>query len=451
MEVTFHGAVGTVTGSRFMVSTATTKVLIDCGLFQGVKVLRRRNRRPPTFDAAELDAVVLTHAHVDHSGYLPALLERGFDAPVYATAPTCDLCQILLRDAGRLQEEEARYANRKGYSRHSPARPLYTEQDAIAVLDRFEARPWLEPFTVGDLCFEYLPAGHILGAASVRVSDEAGHSVLFSGDLGRDDDLIMYPPVEPPRADVVVMESTYGDRLHRDQDPIVQLGAVAKRTLERGGVLLIPAFAVGRAQAMLLALDEVFARGLAPRAPIYLNSPMANAVSALYHTYTQEHRLTKREIDRLFGKVRFIRSESESRDLNRQRGPMVIVSASGMLSGGRVLHHLRAFGPEASTTIVIAGYQAAGTRGRKLLEGAQYIKIHGHSVRINAEVVPINLFSAHGDRDDLTRWLRGLPQPPREVVLVHGEPAAADALRSHLQSELGWHVHAADAGERVQL
>lgn len=450
MKIEFFGAVGTVTGSRFLVSTDSTRVLVDCGQFQGVKVLRRRNWKPPGFDPRDVDAVVLTHAHLDHSGYLPVLVRDGFEGPIHCTRPTGDLCRILLPDAGRIAEEEARYANRKGFSRHSPARPLFTEADANTALGRFRPQSNGDEVVVGDLTFSFTSAGHILGASSVLVR-HGDRTALFSGDLGRPDDLLIHPPDPPPAADVVVMESTYGGRLHAEEDLVEALAAVARRTFERGGVLLVPAFAVGRAQAVLYALDQAFSRGLVPRVPLYLNSPMASRVVDLYLDHPDEHRLSAMDVGNLMGRVEFVDTVDDSRELNLKRGPMAIVSASGMLAGGRVLHHVRAFGHDPNTTILLAGYQAAGTRGAALLAGAPTVKIHGTSVVIRAEVARLDGFSAHADQGELVAWLSRIPKPPREVLLVHGEPEAADALRQRIESDLGFPTRAAEEHDPVEV
>jgi len=450
MKITFLGGVGTVTGSRFLITTDRTRLLVDCGLFQGVKALRARNRRAPGFEPAALDAVVLTHAHIDHSGYLPLLVREGFRGAVHCTSATRDLCRIMLPDAGYLQEEEARFANKKGFSRHHPAMPLYTIADAEASLKLMSAHPYHRPVAVGDLEVTFRPAGHILGASTVHVR-HGERSILFSGDLGRPDDLLMLAPEPPPEADIVVMESTYGDRLHPTDDPVELIGAVAKRTLERRGILLIPSFAVGRAQTIVLALERAFERGLAPRAPVYVNSPMATRVSELYDEHAALHRLTAQEVRQLFAGVTFVGSPEDSKALNHKSGPAVIISASGMLTGGRVLHHLRAHAPNPTTTVLLPGYQAAGTRGEALLSGRNTVRVHGVEVVVRAEVAQLGVFSAHGDQSDLVGWLGRIPRRPREVLLVHGEPVPADVLRQRIDRELGFPVRVAEQDDQVVL
>jgi len=450
LELGFLGAAGTVTGSRFQVSAASTRILVDCGLYQGVKALRRRNWESPPPDPAGLDGVVLTHAHIDHSGYLPALARDGFEGPVWCTAPTADLCEILLPDAGHIQEEDARYANRKQFSRHHPALPLYTEEDARAMLPQLVPVAWDTPREVGDLRFRLLPAGHILGASSAVVEGE-GAVVVFSGDLGRRHDLLMHPPRPPVAADAIVMESTYGDRVHPDEDPVEAIAAVLRRTVERGGVLLVPSFAVGRAQTLLLCLHRIFERGMAPRVPVFVNSPMATDATDLYRRHTDAHRLTPEHCAEVCAGARFVRSVEESRRLAARREPCVIVSASGMATGGRVLHHLKALAPERRNTILLPGFQAPGTRGDALARGAERVKIHGSWIPVEAEVVQLDMFSAHADQDGLLEWLASAEEPPGEVLLVHGEPLAADALRLRIQEELGLPVRAVEFQERVRV
>ncbi|MCA9716521.1 MAG: MBL fold metallo-hydrolase [Myxococcales bacterium] len=450
MQLKFVGGASTVTGSKHLVTQGETRVLVDCGLFQGVKTLRLRNWRALPFNPASLDAVVLTHAHIDHSGFLPVLVREGFHGPIYTTAASKELCEILLLDSGRLQEEEAEYANRKRFSRHSPALPLYTEADARRVLRRIHPVEYDAPRSVGALEFTLTPAGHILGAAGVALRG-GGTSVHVSGDIGRDNDLLMVPPRPPAGVDWVVMESTYGDRRHPEDDPIEALGAVVRRTFERGGVLLIPAFAVGRTQLLLYCLHEVFARGLAPAVKVYVNSPMATDVTRLYQRYHEYHRLDEEQTRGVCRDVVFVRTVQESKRLNQRRGPAVIVSASGMLTGGRVLHHLRAFAPDRRNTILLTGYQVPGTRGGALVGGARSLKMHGDHVPVRAEVVQLDVFSAHADQEGLLAWLGASAPRPRGVFLVHGEPLAADHLRLQIEERLGIDARVPEHLETVEL
>jgi metallo-beta-lactamase family protein len=450
VKIEFLGAAGTVTGSKYLVSEGSTRVLVDCGLYQGLKQLRLRNWNPPPLDPARLDAVILTHAHLDHSGYLPALVKQGFAGPIYCTEPTRDLCGILLPDSGHLQEEDARYANRKRFSKHEPALPLYTEEEAERVLPQLHTVPLGREFGVGALTVRLQRAGHILGAASALLRG-AQRSVLFSGDLGRVDDLLMYPPEPPGRPDWVVCESTYGDRNHASVDPVASVAEVLQRTVARGGTLLIPSFAVGRAQTLLFCLHEIFARGLVERLPVFVNSPMATDVTELYERYVDFHKLGPKECAAVCDVATYTRSTDESRKLSALRGRMVIISASGMATGGRVLHHLKALAPDSHNTILLPGFQAAGTRGEALVHGAEAVKIHGEYVPVRAEVVHVEMFSAHADQGQLLDWLGACERPPRGVVLVHGEPVAADTLRRRIGEKLRLPVRVAEYREALEL
>jgi metallo-beta-lactamase family protein len=450
MRLSFLGAAGTVTGSKTLLEAGGTRVLVDCGLYQGVKALRLRNWKPLPVEPASIDAVLLTHAHIDHSGYLPALIRDGFEGPVLCSSPTRELCGILLPDAGHLQEEDARYANRKGFSKHDPALPLYTEEDAEAAAARISSVDldrWCE---VGALRFRMRRAGHILGASTVEVEHE-GRSVLFSGDLGRQEDLLMHPPTPPGAPDWVVIESTYGDRVHPAADPFEALAAILTRTLERGGVLLIPSFAVGRAQTLLYCFHEIFRRKLAPEVPVFLNSPMATDVTDLFRRSSDHHRLDPTHCAAVCDVARYVRSADESRELTTSPSPSVVVSASGMASGGRVLHHLRTLAPDPRNTILFPGFQAPGTRGHSLVEGARQVKIHGAQVPVRAEVIQLDIFSAHADQRGLVAWLGACERPPQRVFVNHGEPVHADALRRAIQDELGFPVEVPDYRETVEL
>jgi len=450
VKLTFLGAAGTVTGSKYLLEDGGARLLVDCGLYQGVKTLRQRNWKPLPVEPASIDAVVLTHAHIDHSGYLPALVRDGFAGPVFCTPPTLALCEILLPDAAHLQEEDAGYANRKGFSKHAPALPLYTEEDALAALARLRALPFDRELEVGPFRVRLQPAGHILGAASVAVRN-ARASVLFSGDLGRTDDLLMHPPAPPGAPDYLIVESTYGDRAHADADPFAALAAVLARTSARGGTLLIPSFAVGRAQTMLYCLHEIFARGLAHRVPVFVNSPMATDVTSLFREAADYHRVPEELCDAVCGSARFVTSVEESRQLAASRQPSVIVSASGMATGGRVLHHLRALLPSARNTVLFPGFQAPGTRGDSLVHGAREVRIHGAPVPVEAEIVQLDVFSAHADQRDLLEWVGGCERPPRHVFVTHGEPVAADTLRREIQHGLGFDASVPEHGDTVEL
>jgi metallo-beta-lactamase family protein len=438
MRLTFLGGTGTVTGSKYLLEHEGRRVLVDAGLFQGLKQLRLRNWETFPVPPSEVDAIVLTHAHLDHSGFLPRLVQLGFRGKVHCTHPTQDLCGLMLPDSGRLLEEEADYANRHGYSKHHPALPLYTEADARAALQRFVPRAFDEGFEpIPGVRVQLRRAGHLLGAASVRVEWD-GRSMLFSGDLGRGNDLLMPPPELPEAADVVVVESTYGDRAHKATDPLTELADVINRTAARGGVVVVPAFAVGRAQAVLYALHLLRQAHRIPDIPAYLNSPMAADATQIYLSHREEHRLTAEQCQAMCSAARIVNSVEESKRLNELRTPAVIISASGMASGGRVLHHLKAFAPDPRNSIVFAGYQAAGTRGAAIVGGAPTVKIHGQQVPMRAEVAQLDGFSAHADRDELLAWVGALPSPPQHVYVSHGEPVPADALRQAIEERHQW-------------
>jgi metallo-beta-lactamase family protein len=450
-RLTFLGAAGTVTGSKYLLERGDLRLLIDCGLYQGLKPLRLQNWEHAPIDPRTLDAVLLTHAHIDHSGFLPRLVNEGFRGTVWCTSPTLELCRLLLPDSGHLQEEDAEYANRHGFSKHHPALPLYTQEDAERALTRFRTVRFGEVLPLGqgaNACFTH--AGHILGAASVRVEID-GRSVLFSGDLGRYDDVLMRDPADAPAADAVVIESTYGDRLHPDDDPSDELAEVIRRTVHRGGTVLIPAFAVGRAQLLLHVIARLRRAGRIPEVPVFLNSPMAVDTTALYRRFPKGHRLDDAQLRDLSGVATMVRGVEESKALNRATYPAVIVSASGMATGGRVLHHLKSLGPDPRNTIALVGFQAAGTRGADLQAGARSLRIHGADHAIRAEVVTIEGLSAHGDADDLMRWAGTVPGRPRRAFVTHGEPPAAEALARRLRDALQWSVEVPTQGQSFEL
>ena len=451
MNLAFLGAAGTVTGSKTLVTREGKQLLVDCGLFQGYKNLRLMNWEAFPFDPKRLDAVVLTHAHLDHSGALPLLVKHGFRGPVFASPGTIDVCGILLPDSGRLQEEDADYANRHHISKHKPALPLYTEDDAKRALRRLEPLPFEQRADVaGAFRLRLRPAGHILGASSVELTVN-DTTVLFSGDLGRPDDSIMRAPTPIERADHVVVESTYGDRLHDTQDAELVLGDVIRRTAVRGGIVVIPAFAVGRAQSLLYAIWRLKSRAAIPDLPVFLNSPMAIDMTEIYHRHRAEHRLSVEECSGLCHVAKMVRSIEESRALVAQRHPAIIVSASGMATGGRVLHHLKALAPDHRNTIVFAGFQAGGTRGARIVAGEPSIRIHGEYVAVNAEVVSLPGMSAHADARQIVQWLATAPQSPRGIYLNHGEPAPADALRQRIERDLGWSATVPRLGQTVEI
>lgn len=452
MHVQFLGATATVTGSKYLVTSGRTKILVDCGLFQGYKQLRLRNWAELPIAPSAIDAVVLTHAHLDHSGYIPLLVKNGFKGKVYCSDATFDLCRILLPDSGRLLEEEAGYANRHAYSKHHPALPLYTEEDAERALESFAPMKFGKRFRVaGPFHAGMEHAGHILGASIVAL-DDGETTLTFSGDLGRMRDPIMAPPAVIERTDYLIVESTYGDRRHDPADPLVLLAKTIQETISRGGVVVIPSFAVGRAQELLYYMHQLKQSGAIPsHLPIYLNSPMASDVTTLYRAHRKDHHLSDEECRAMCNAATFINSVDESKALNQQRMPMVIIAASGMATGGRVLHHLKAFASDPRNTILFAGYQAGGTRGAAMLAGAPQIKIHGEYVPLRAHVVQIENLSAHADSGEIIEWLSHFRTPPRRTFITHGEPAAADALRLQIEEKLKWEVSIPDYLESVSL
>jgi len=474
--LTFLGGAGTVTGSRFLVETDRARVLIDCGLFQGLKPLRQRNwerfgagidDRSGTggpgggIDPAGIDAVVLTHAHVDHSGFVPGLAARGFTGRIHCSTGTAELCKVVLPDSGHLQEEEAAYANRKGFSRHHPARPLYTEADAVAVLDQLEPVPVDHgdaPIEVADgVTVQFRRAGHILGAVSVLVRLDDGRSLVVSGDLGRGDHPLLLPAEPLPRADTVLVESTYGDRDHEPGDGPARLGEVITATARRGGVVVIPSFAVDRTEVLLYHLRRLVHSGAIPELPVYVDSPMACTALGVYRRAVRERwpelRPELAGQEDLFdpGRLIEVRDVEQSKRLHRQHYPSIIISASGMATGGRVLHHLANRLGDSRNTVILAGFQAEGTRGRLLVEGARQIKLLGHHVPVRAEIVDLPAFSVHADRGELLSWLSSAPAPPDTLYVVHGEAAAAEALCRQAGDRLGWNAVVARDRERVRL
>ncbi|MGO4684591.1 MBL fold metallo-hydrolase RNA specificity domain-containing protein [Hyphomicrobium sp. 2TAF46] len=451
MELTFLGGTGTVTGSKYLFDDGEAPALIDCGLFQGFKQLRLRNWQPLPIDLRRISSVVLTHAHIDHSGYLPLLVKNGFSGRVYCSKATQELCEILLPDSAHLQEEEARFANKRGFSKHKPALPLYTVDDANRALKHLDPVDFDEPIRLSAASSaRLLPAGHILGAAMILI-ESAGKRVLFSGDLGRPNDPIMRPPTKVEAVDVLVLESTYGNRRHSPADPELELASHLDRALSRGGVVVIPAFAVGRAQTLLHLVARLKGHGKIPNVPIYLNSPMAVDATRIYHTYRSEHRLSVEECKAACQVAEFVNSPEASKELNLKHGPMIIISASGMATGGRVLHHLKAFAPDPKNLILFSGFQAGGTRGAAMVGGAETVKIHGDYIPVRAEVANLESLSGHADYAEILDWLKSFRKAPGKICLTHGEPAAADAMRKHIEESLGWESFVPDYLEKVSM
>jgi metallo-beta-lactamase family protein len=451
-QLQFLGATGTVTGSKYLLRCHSKNILIDCGLFQGFKQLRLRNWKPLPLDPKTIDAVILTHAHIDHTGYLPLLVKNGFKGPVYCTSATRDLCEVLLMDSARLQEQEAAYMNKHSLSKHKPAIPLYTPDDAKRSLQLLQPVDLFKEKSLGgSLNFHLLPAGHIIGAAMVCINDDE-QSILFSGDLGRQHDLIMKPPAIVKNVDYLVVESTYGNRTHETEDPLDKLTDVINRTIQRGGKVIIPSFAVGRAQILLYYIHLLKMKGAIPSdLPVYLNSPMAEEATAIFDNHPGEHRLSVEQSAALCKTPKIISNVEDSKKLNLRKDPMIILAGSGMGTGGRVIHHFKAFAPDARNTILFSGFQAGGTRGAAMVDGVKEIKIHGEYVPIRAEVTSINSLSAHADVNEIITWLKHFEQPPKLTFITHGEPIAADALRLRIKEQLDWETCIPDYLESISL
>jgi metallo-beta-lactamase family protein len=451
LAISFLGGAGTVTGSKFLVENANHRILVDCGLFQGFKALRLRNWAPLPIDPHHIDAVVLTHAHLDHTGYLPLLVKHSFAGPIFCSESTAELCAILLPDSGHLQEKDAEYANRHGFSKHKPALPLYIQQDAERALDRLKPISFHGAVRLpGGASVLLRRAGHILGAASVQL-DWGGTCIVFSGDVGRHGDSVMLDPEPIEHADYLLVESTYGDRQHEARHPEDVLAEVISRTIGRGGTVVVPAFAVGRAQSLMFHLHQLKASGRIANVPVFLDSPMAVDASKIWCGHPEDHRLGDRECRNTCAVAHYVRDVEESKALTANPMPKVIISASGMATGGRVLHHLKQYAPDSRNTILFTGYQAGGTRGAAMVAGADSIKIHGEWVPVRAEVKNLDTLSAHADADEIVRWLRALKSPPRRTFIIHGEPTASDALRHRIEEHLGWTCIVPDHAQRLDL
>ena len=460
--LSFLGAAKTVTGSKYLMDTGAHRVLVDCGLFQGLRELRRRNWDPLPVEPERIHAVVLTHAHIDHTGYLPRLVAQGFRGRVFCTAGTADLCRIVLPDAGRLQEEDAKQANKHGYTKHSPALPLFTEADALEALGRLQPVGFdrAVPLAPG-IDAAFIPAGHLLGSAFVRMTlrsngGTAGPTVLFGGDLGRYDRPVLPDPSRVERADVLLVESTYGDRQHEANDSAGRLAAIIGDTVARSGKLVVPAFAIGRVEEVLYWIKRLEDEGRVPVVPVFLDSPMAaealDFYAARYQELDPDIRPGRREVS-AFCTRRFqvVRSTQQSKDLTRSKGPAIVISSSGMATGGRVLHHLKDALPDPRNTVLFVGYQAAGTRGRALVDGAREVRMHGGLVPVHARIEKVDSMSAHADRTEVLRWLGGFTAPPQVTYLVHGEPEPMAALERAIADRLGWSVRTPDYLESVEI
>ena len=480
-SITFLGAAQTVTGSKYVLDTGTSKVLVDAGLFQGLKELRERNWQSLPIPAREIDAIVLTHAHLDHCGYLPRLVSQGFRGRVFCTAGTKDLCRLVLPDSGRIQEEDAANANRHRYSRHEVALPLYTEADAFNAVSLLQPVGYERPVPLSDgLEVEFISAGHLLGSAYARIRT-GGKTILFGGDLGRFNRPVLPDPTMVEHADYLLVESTYGNRIHDQDDDGEQFAALIRETSERGGKMIIPAFAIGRVEELLYWIKRLEEAKRIPVLPVFVDSPMAVDALARYterlheldpelqpekvdevaphgpaahesHERRQRQARQEREVCAFCTqRFRTIASAQESKELTASKMPAIVISASGMATGGRVLHHLKAALPDPRNTVVFAGFQAEGTRGRRLVDGEREVKIHGQLVPVSARIARLDSMSAHADAGEILRWLKGFNAPPTRTFLVHGEPPAMQALQSRITNELGWNVHAPQWLERADL
>ncbi|MBP1610001.1 MAG: ysh1 [Acidobacteria bacterium] len=461
-SIQFLGATGTVTGSKYLVDSGKTRILVDCGMFQGTKKLRLLNWEPPPVPPSSVDHIVLTHAHIDHAGMLPVGVRDGFQGNIWCTPATQELCEISLMDAAHLQEEDARFANKKGFSKHKPALPLYTTQDAARAIEHLKSLDYDNEVSLSSDCRICLrDAGHILGSAIIEVTlvDEGKPiRIVFSGDLGRYNALILRDPSPMDEADYLVVESTYGDRRHEKEEAADEIAAIVNETAHRGGMLVIPAFAIGRTQTLLYVLRDLKSRGAIPDLPVFVDSPMAVRVTELFCRHMGEFDEEAQELYHANGScpvlcpnLRFTRTPQESQELNNMRYPAIILSASGMATGGRILHHMKYRLPDPRNTILFVGYQAMGTRGQIILSGARQIKIHGEMVPIRAQIRTIDSFSAHADSSEIIRWLRTFRKAPRMTFVVHGEPSASEAMAEAIKRTLGWKTHIPEYLENVDL
>ena len=459
LTLTSFGAARTVTGSKHLLEFGDHKLLIDCGQFQGLKALRERNWQPLP---AGLDNVILTHAHLDHCGLLPRLVQQGFRGRIFCTPGTAQLTKIVLADAGRLQEEDAERANRKGYTRHKPALPLFTEADAARAVTLLQPVGYNRPVPVAPgISVEFLNAGHLLGSAFARVRiDQENKTILFGGDLGRYGRPVLPDPAAVSEADVLLIESTYGDRVHDASDDAARLSNVINATVNRGGKVVIPSFALGRVEELLYWIGYLESQKMIPELPVYIDSPMAREVLHEYRQRLSEldpeisdmaSRTARESLAFSTARLRVVATVKESMEVQALQKPMIVISASGMATGGRVLHHLRRTLPDARNTILFVGYQSVGTRGRDIRDGARATRIHGEEITINAHVDSFDSMSAHADANEIMRWLGNFTRPPQLTCLVHGEPGPMDTLKARIERELKWTVKTPTQGERISL
>ncbi len=459
ISLTFHGAAGTVTGSKYLVESGGESILIDCGMFQGAKVLRERNWVDPAFDPAKLTAIVLTHAHVDHVGYLPRMVRQGFTRTVFATPPTTDIAAITLRDTAQLQEEDAEYRNKKRATRHERALPLFTSDDAETAIGMFKSTPFGSWIQAGqNFRFKYHIVGHLLGAACIELEVSGNgqkRTILFSGDIGRYSGPLVVDPLPPPACDYLVCESTYGGRIHEPEDPFFALAALIDEVVAQKRVLLIPAFAIGRTQQIIYMLNLLERDGRIPRVPVHIDSPMAISATDIYAKYSSYHKLGEKPSDvsaALEGKgVTLHRKRESSKGLNTMDGPAIIISASGMMTGGRILHHLINRLPNKNTTVAVVGFLPEGTIGRRVLDGDKTGFIHKQPVEVNARIVKITGLSGHADYFEILHWLKPMENAPKRVFITHGETDQSAAMAGHLRDERGWECMIPKLGDRVEL
>lgn len=461
-KIHFLGAAGSVTGSKFLLESEGYRLLIDCGLFQGLKELRLRNWEPLPIDPASIDAVALTHAHIDHTGYLPRLVRDGFKGNVYVTSATGDLLTIMLPDSARIQEEDADYANRKHLSKHHPALPLYTEADARAAIKMMYGITYGEPIKLSEnITISYTQAGHILGSGCIRATvtekGKAPISVLFSGDLGRYNEPILNDPAPVHETDYLLVESTYGNRIHEHHDPKERLAEIINETAERGGKIIIPAFAVGRTQLLIYYIRELEEENRIPILPVIVDSPMGAEATKFYARHTEEHDLDMQQLEKehknplATKRFRLVHARQESKGINSIQGSAIIISASGMATGGRIMHHLLHNLPDPKSTVILVGYQAEGTRGRRLQNGEKTLRLLGENVPVNAQVETIGSLSAHADSQEILRWLSEFHHAPRKTFIVHGEPEGAQGLQTLIQENLKWNCEIPQYLDVVEL
>jgi metallo-beta-lactamase family protein len=461
-QIKFLGAAGTVSGSKYLIDTGETRFLVDYGMFQGHKKLRLLNWQPAPVSPPTVDHLLLTHAHIDHSGMLPVLVRDGFKGKIWATPVTAELCRISLLDAAHLQEEDARFANKMAFTKHKPALPLFTMEDAERVMPHLRPIEYNKTTAIsGDIQFRFLDAGHILGSAIIEVKTKNHDKPLrlvFSGDLGRYDTLILQDPTPVAEADYLLVESTYGDRIHPKEDPIAELSSVINDTAKRGGMIVIPSFAVGRAQTVLYLIRDLKIRKMIPDLPVFVDSPMAEQVTNVFCRHIDIFDEEAKAIFQKTGKcpvlcpnLQFVHTREESQEINNMKFPAIIISASGMATGGRILHHLKYRLPDSRNTILFVGYQSMGTRGQLLKDGARAIKIHGEIVPVRAQIRSLEAFSGHADSTEIMRWLRAFKKPPKRTFIVHGEAESSQALADEIHRSLGWETHIPEYLESCDL